>query len=320
MADRMFELISSLQTDYMAPIALVLILMGGGAILWPVLAQHVAGKGVRKRLHVDDSAEPKKDDAAAVRPKTAVGSKAVKKAHEFYAKTDPENVARLRLNLIRAGYMDPKAVGYFFIIRFIMLAVSAGGAFAYSEIFSPDATLANTVIFSLMAGAFGYFVPGLVLQQQIKTKRTEYRNGFPDFMDLMIVCSDAGMSMEASIDRVSREIALSYPSLSEHLHLVTIELRAGRNLESALKSLAERLGLEEVRSFATLLQQSKELGTSLSGALRVFSDEMRHKRMSRAEEKAHALPAKMSVPVTMCILPVVLVIAVIPIIVKMSAN
>ena len=86
---------------------------------------------------------------------------------------------------------------------------------------------------------------------------------------------------------------------------MSLELRAGRSLDDALKSLADRLSLDEVRSFATLLQQSKELGTSLSGALRVFSDEMRHKRMSLAEEKAHALPAKMSVPVTVCILPVV---------------
>jgi len=170
-----------------------------------------------------------------------------------------------------------------------------------------------------MAGAFGYFMPGLMLTRLVATKMREYRNGFPDFMDLMIVCSDAGLSMEAGVERVSRELAKTYPSLSQNLQLVSLELRAGRSLDDALKALSDRLSLDEVRSFATLLQQSKELGTSLSGALRVFSDEMRHKRMSLAEEKAHALPAKMSVPVTVCILPVVLMIAIIPIIVKMSA-
>lgn len=317
--DNFATFLSSIQSDALLPIAFLLMLMGAGAILAPVIVQRVGGNDARKRLAVE-SPVAKKTEQRVEKRKNAVGSKAIKKAQEFYAKTDPENVARLRLNLIRAGYMDPKAVGYFFVIRFVMLAAFAGVSFAYSQIFSPDATLTNTIVFSLMAGGFGYFSPGLVLQQKIKSKRTEYRNGFPDFMDLMIVCSDAGMSMEASIDRVSREIAISYPSLSEHLHLVTIELRAGRNLESALKSLSDRLGLEEVRAFATLLQQSKELGTSLSGALRVFSDEMRHKRMSRAEEKAHALPAKMSVPVTVCILPVVLMIAVIPIIVKFSTH
>jgi tight adherence protein C len=305
--------------DALAPIALLLVLLGAGGILAPAIVQRAGGKEARKRLVVENPVSAKSAKPEEKR-KSSVGSKAVKKAQDFYAKTDPENVARLRLDLIRAGYMDPKVVGYFFVIRFAMLALFTGASFAYSQIFSPEATLANTIIFSLIAGGFGYFAPGLVLQQKIKSKRTEYRYGFPDFMDLMIVCSDAGMSMEASIDRVSREIALSYPSLSEHLHLVTIELRAGRNLDSALKSLSERLGLEEVRAFATLLQQSKELGTSLSGALRVFSDEMRHKRMSKAEEKAHALPAKMSVPVTVCILPVVLMIAVIPIIVKFSTQ
>ena len=116
-----------------------------------------------------------------------------------------------------------------------------------------------------------------------------------------------------------RNWTAAYPSLSQNLQLVSLELRAGRSLDDALKSLADRLSLDEVRSFATLLQQSKELGTSLSGALRVFSDEMRHKRMSLAEEKAHSLPAKMSVPVTVCILPVVMMIAIIPIIVRLTA-
>jgi tight adherence protein C len=178
----------------------------------------------------------------------------------------------------------------------------------------------NQVIFIGMSGGFGYFVPGLVLSRMVSAKMREYRNGFPDFMDLMIVCSDAGMSMEAGIERVSRELLATYPALAQNLQLVSIELRAGRPLDDALKSLADRLSLDDVRSFATLLQQSRELGTSLSGALRVFSDEMRHKRMSLAEEKAHALPAKMSVPVTVCILPVVMLIAVIPIIVKMTVG
>jgi tight adherence protein C len=194
-----------------------------------------------------------------------------------------------------------------------VVAATAAASFFAAD--SPWTSRAGFVIFS---AALGYFLPAFWLSRQMSAKLTEYRHGFPDFMDLMIVCADAGMSLEAAVERVSREIAKSYPSLSQNLMLVTIELRAGRQMQDALKGLAERIGLDEVRSFATLLQQSKELGTSLSTALRVFSDEMRHKRMSLAEEKAHSLPAKMSVPVTMCILPVVLLIAVIPIIVQIS--
>jgi tight adherence protein C len=303
-------------------LALVLLLVGGGmAALWPMVAQRTARADIKRRLKVDmgDVAE-EKPSSSARRNREAVREKALKTAQDFYAKTDPENVARLRMKLIQAGYMEPRAVGWFFLIRFGAFAVFALGALFMGVTSGEESSALNRWMFIIGTGAMGYFVPGFVLSQKIRAKMTEYRNGFPDFMDLMIVCSDAGMSMEAGIERVSKELGPTYPSLSENLQLVSIELRAGRSLDDALKSLGDRLSLAEVRSFATLLQQSKELGTSLSGALRVFSDEMRHKRMSQAEEKAHALPAKMSVPVTVCILPVVLMIAIIPIIVKITSG
>lgn len=303
----------------LVPLAIVMLLAGGGVVLWPLFAGDSAENDVKRRLKVSHkkidiskpASEPKKTQSAVRR-------KAMKTAQDFYANADPENVARLRLKLIQAGYMEPSAVGNFFVIRFVCLAVFFISTLVLANIFGTDSTPLKRWMFAIMSGAFGYFLPGLILMSKVRTKLAEYRNGFPDFMDLMIVCSDAGMTMEAGIERVSKEIAMSYPSLAENLQLVSLELRAGRNLEDALKSLGDRLCLDEVRSFATLLQQSKELGTSLSGALRVFSDEMRHKRMSKAEEKAHALPAKMSVPVTVCILPVVLMIAIIPIIVKFN--
>lgn len=303
----------------LVPVAILLLAGGGLAVAWPLLAGGAARQQVKRRLRVDTGTAAPGPEPAQRRNTAAVREKAVKTAQDFYAKTDPENVARLRLKLIQAGYMDPRAVGAFFLIRFIALGsvallafvalTYAGGRFAESR-----------MMFVAMAAAAGYFLPGFALGRRVKVKMQEYRNGFPDFMDLMIVCADAGMSMEAAIERVSRELAKTYPSLSENLQLISLELRAGRSLDDALKALAERLNLDEVRSFATLLQQSKELGTSLSGALRVFSDEMRHKRMSKAEEKAHALPAKMSVPVTVCILPVVMMVAIIPILVKMTAG
>jgi tight adherence protein C len=314
--------LASLRPTSLMPVALVLFAGGGLAVGWSMLTVRGEQNDVKRRLKV----ETQMPVAAAAEPEKrknvdAVREKAAKTAHEFYAKSDPENVARLRLKLIQAGYMDPGAVGTFFLIRFGCFFLGAVGAFLVNNwMASAEATTFSRWSFVIMAGAAGYFLPGLVLGRLITNKMREYRNGFPDFMDLMIVCSDAGMAMEAGIERVSKELATSYPGLSQNLQLVSLELRAGRSLDDALKSLADRLSLDEVRSFATLLQQSKELGTSLSGALRVFSDEMRHKRMSLAEEKAHALPAKMSVPVTVCILPVVLMVAIIPIIVKMSAD
>ncbi|MDX8451509.1 type II secretion system F family protein [Bradyrhizobium sp. Arg314] len=313
--------LASLAPTSPMPVAVLLLVLGGGAVAWPLVLAKGDRSEVKRRLKVEatqpvEQAEPKpKKNTSAVR------EKAVKRAQEFYAKSDPENVARLRMKLIQAGYMEPRAVGMFFLIRFATLVGAALGAFLVNHwAASAESTMTSRWTFIILSGAGGYFLPGLVLTQKIREKMREYRNGFPDFMDLMIVCSDAGMSMEAGIERVSKELARSYPSLSQNLILVSLELRAGRSLDDALKALADRLSLDEVRSFATLLQQSKELGTSLSGSLRVFSDEMRHKRMSLAEEKAHALPAKMSVPVTVCILPVVLMIAIIPIIVKLTAH
>jgi tight adherence protein C len=302
----------------LAPTSLVPV---AGAVAWPLVLAKGDRDEVKRRLKVETSHPAEQAESSPKKSTNAVREKAVKRAQEFYAKSDPENVARLRLKLIQAGYMEPRAVGMFFLIRFATMVGAALGAFLINHwAASAESTMTSRWTFIILSGAGGYFLPGLVLTQKVREKMREYRNGFPDFMDLMIVCSDAGMSMEAGIERVSKELARTYPSLSQNLILVSLELRAGRSLDDALKALADRLSLDEVRSFATLLQQSKELGTSLSGSLRVFSDEMRHKRMSMAEEKAHALPAKMSVPVTVCILPVVLMIAIIPIIVKLTAH
>ena len=318
--DGVILFLAGLRPDPMTAAAIGLLIAGGLAVAWPMLAGGGARADVKRRLRVEQPAatdqpkeEPPKRQASAVR------EKALRTAQEFYAKSDPENVARLRLKLIQAGYMDPRSVGTFFVIRFLCFGGFAIAALVAGSWWGADSGFSRWA-FVIMAGAGGYFLPGLVLSQQVRTMMREYRNGFPDFMDLMIVCSDAGMSMEAGIERVAKELQRSYPALSQNLQLVSLELRAGRSLDDALKALADRLSLDEVRSFATLLQQSKELGTSLSGALRVFSDEMRHKRMSLAEEKAHALPAKMSVPVTVCILPVVMMIAIIPIIVRMTGD
>ncbi len=303
------------------PIALITLTVGVLTLVASAVMARTDRNVARRRLRVEPE-ETSDDVAPQVRKSSrkAARERAVQTTLDFYSKGDPENVARLRLKLIKAGYMEPGAVGTFFIIRFAAFLVFGLAALVITTTVGTDSTAANRWIFIGIASGFGYFLPGFVLSRVVASKVSEYRNGFPDFMDLMIVCSDAGMSMEAGIDRVSRELETTYPTLSKHLQLLSIELRVGRNLEDALRSLGDRLNLEEVRSFATLLRQSKELGTSLSGALRVFSDEMRHKRISLAEEKAHALPAKLSIPVTACILPVVLMIAIIPVIVKFTTE
>lgn len=318
------ELILSLKPTSMMPIAFVLALLGMGLIAWVVRSQSQVRETTRNRLSLKKSRnklsldEEKELAQEPSKAKSIMPKKAIQKASDFYANTDPDDVIRIRAKLIKAGFLEPGAVGVYFLLR-IGLGL---GLLLFSLplliIFSPDIPISKQLLYAAIAGLSGYFVPNIILNRRTKKRVHEYQIGFPDFMDLMIVCADAGMSMEAAIERVSREIVEQYPALAQNLAIVTIELRAGRQLADALKSLSDRLGLDEVRAFATLLQQSKELGTSLSDTLRVFSDEMRHKRMSKAEEKAHALPAKMTVPVTVFILPVIMLIATIPAIVNMT--
>src|SRR5207253_5282908 len=183
-----------------------------------------------------------------------------------------------------------------------------------------DDLAGNIWFFVWGAGLCGYFVPNFYLKRRIRARENEHRAGFPDFMDLLVVCADAGLSMEAALDHVGRELSDSYPSLSANIYMATLEIRAGRTLSEALEHFGDRLGLDEARSFATLLQQSEELGSSLTDALRVYSDDMRHQRLSRAEEKAYSLPAKLSVPLTLCVFPVVIIVIMLPVFVRFKVG
>ncbi len=230
-----------------------------------------------------------------------------------YAAGDGKDMKILRQRLVRAGIFDSSAVAYFFLARTGLAVGLALVAFFFAPA-EPGSSSYWMMIGA--AGVFGYVGPSVYLDRRIAARRDEHRAGFPDFMDLLVVCADAGLSMEAALDRVGRELGDSYPSLTANIHIATLEIRAGRPLTEALDHLADRLGLEEARSFATLIQQSDELGSSITEALRVYSDDMRHKRLSSAEEKAYSLPTKLSLPMMMCIFPVLFVVILLPVAVR----
>ena len=236
---------------------------------------------------------------------------------KHYSTEDKGNTKELRRQLLQAGFLDPRAPAFFFLARALAALVLALSAFlAMPAVLGPESPMLMPL--TLAGGLKGYFAPSIYLSRRIAGRQVEHRAGFPDFMDLLVVCADAGLSMEAALDRVGRELADSYRSLSANIHMATLEMRAGRTLSETLDHLADRLGLEEARSFATLLQQSEKLGSSLTEALRVYSDDMRHKRLSRAEEKAYSLPAKLSVPLTLCVFPVVIIVIMLPVYVKLK--
>jgi tight adherence protein C len=251
------------------------------------------------------------------------GIKAAQKILDYttkhYGSTDQGDAKVLRQRLIRAGIFDPRAVGYFFVGRLALAIGLAIGAFLFVPAFvSLGASMFWLAV--LMAGVLGYVGPSFYVDKRIKSRCDEHRSGFPDFMDLLVVCADSGLSMEASLERVGAELAATYPSLGANIHMTNLEIRNGRSMTDALEHFGDRLGLEEARSFATLIQQSAELGSSITDALRVYSDDMRHKRLSRAEEKAYSLPAKLSVPMMVCIFPVLFVVILLPVIVRLYTH
>jgi tight adherence protein C len=237
-------------------------------------------------------------------------------AQKHYGTHDSKDMKVLRKRLILAGIYDPRGVAIFFVAR---TALAVGLAVA-AMMFAPGEGKATYWMIVGAAGMLGYVGPSVYLDRRIASRRDEHRSGFPDFMDLLVVCADAGLSMEASLERVGRELADSYPSLCANIHMANLEIRAGRTMTEALEQLADRLGLEEARSFATLIQQSDELGSSITEALRVYSDDMRHKRLSRAEEKAYSLPAKLSLPMMICIFPVLFVVILLPVGVRLATG
>jgi tight adherence protein C len=251
------------------------------------------------------------------------GIKAAQKLIDYttkhYSTADAGDMKVLRQRLVAAGIYDPHAAAYYFLAR---MAAAVGFAIAAYFALSMLGMNAKTSfwLFVIGGGGLGYLAPSIYLDRRIAARRMEHQAGFPDFMDLLVVCADAGLAMEAALDRVGRELGVSYPSLTANIHMANLEIRAGRTMTEALNHLGERLGLEEARSFATLIQQSDELGSSISDALRVYSDDMRHKRLSRAEEKAYSLPAKLSVPMMVCIFPVLFIVILCPVIVRVATG
>jgi tight adherence protein C len=235
---------------------------------------------------------------------------------KHYSADNTEQTKVLRRRMIQAGIYNPHAVAYFFLGRTAIAVGLATLAFFLIP-------LEGGPVFWLwvgVAGTVGYLGPSMYIDKRIRASKAEHQAGFPDFMDLLVVCADAGLSMEASLDRVGRELSDSYPSLTANLHMTNLEIRAGRTMTDALEHLGDRLGIEEARSFSTLIQQSAELGSSITEALRVYSDDMRHKRLSRAEEKAYSLPVKLSLPMMICIFPVLFVVILLPVIVRLHVG
>lgn len=225
----------------------------------------------------------------------------------------------LEAKLFRAGFYQSSAPAVYTLSRIAAVGIGFLGCYAgLAAVVPPQIPGLLTFGAAALFGLACLVIPSIMLDRFENAQKETYRRGFPDFMDMMITCADAGMSLEGAVERVSTELAGTHKWLGIQLSIMNLQLRAGKPLRDALRELADRIGLDEAKALAVLFRQSEELGTSLTEALRVYSDEMRSKRILRAEERGNALPVKMMIPLGVCVFPVVLMIILLPIIIRMK--
>jgi tight adherence protein C len=208
--------------------------------------------------------------------------------------------------LTEAGYRGPNAVTTFLGAK-ILFAVGLPLLF-FVIMATLRQPIANTLLWSVVFAVVGFYLPTLWLWQEAGKRKVEVTHALPDALDLLVVCVEAGLGLNAAIVKVSQEIALSSPVLSLELRQVNIEMKAGINRIDALRSLAERTGVADVKSLVAVLVQTDRLGTSVAASLRAQSDSLRIKRRQRAEEAAHKVAVKLVFPLVLCIFPELLLV------------
>jgi len=294
--------------DALTLTALVMVAAGVGALGFVGVLQARTGLARRARLEPSSAGSL----GAASQPAAFAGLVGgVRRLGGRQEDQDPNQVSALRNKLMQAGFTSREAVGYYLGARSIALIAAT-----LATLMVIPLAFSHTGLGAMMVAGFFALVAVLGPDQVLRMRRTarerEYRDGFPDLLDLLVASVQAGLSLDAAVSRIAEELANRYPNLSDHLLLMTLELRAGRARKEAWARLADRLGIDEARSFATMLRQAEDMGTSLGETLTAFSDDMRAKRILRAEELASALPAKLMLPLILFIFPCLMGVLILP--------
>jgi tight adherence protein C len=211
----------------------------------------------------------------------------------------------LRLRFLNAGIRHQDARLFYFAAKTFLPLFFSTLVFVSLRASSQGLTL---MFYVLMAALIGCYLPNLLLHLKVKSRQREIFENFPDAADLMLVCVEAGLGLDSGLTKVTDEIRRKSEALAEELHLTNLEMRAGATREKSLRNLALRTGLEEIGTFATMLTQAEKFGTSIGESLRVFSDDLRHKRQVRAEESAAKIPTKILFPLVFFIFPSVIMV------------
>ena len=224
---------------------------------------------------------------------------------------DMDQASPLRIRFLNAGIRHPDAALVFFGAKTLLPFVLAAAAFLVLRASSQMEGTSLLLCISI-AALVGCYVPNLALFWLARGRKREIFENFPDAADLMLVCVEAGLGLDAGLTKVADEMRVKSMALAEELHWTNLEMRAGGTREKSLRNLAVRTGVEEIQTFATMLTQADRFGTSIGDSLRVFSDDLRHKRQVRAEMLAAKVPTKMLIPLVLCIFPSILMVILAP--------
>ena len=249
-----------------------------------------------------------RQDAGEERPRYQSLIGALKRIGEKAPKS-PREMGSLRLRLVQAGFRRDEALTLFFGIR-VAFALGLFALFSTSILSRPN------IMVALGALGLGYILPGMMLARMAKRRAHRIRLALADMLDLLVVSVEAGLGLDAALQRVGQELAFAYPALSDELRLINLELRAGKPRAEALRNLADRTGVDDLGSLVTMLIQTDKFGTSVAQSLRVYSETLRTKRRQRAEEAAAKTGVKMVFPLVICIFPAIWVITIGPAAIK----
>ncbi|MEO6319986.1 MAG: type II secretion system F family protein [Polaromonas sp.] len=233
----------------------------------------------------------------------------VKIAGPFAQLSTPEgewDKSPIRVKFFNAGIRSEDASLIYFAAKTLLPLVFS--ALTFLALRSANQSNLTFLFYVMVSAMLGCYLPNIFLHFKIKARQREIFENFPDAADLMLVCIEAGLGLDAGLTKVAEEIQIKSVALAEELHLTNLEMRAGGTREKSLKNLALRTGVEEIGTFATMLTQADKFGTSIGESLRVFSDDLRHKRQMRAEELAAKVPTKMLFPLVVCIFPSIIMV------------
>lgn len=278
-----------------------------GGMVWSVVGTR---SGAARRLQRRLAPSPDLPDLVAPRIDAA---RAVAKGLTPLARLaspGADRVDQIRSRLSHAGFRSPYAISLFLAVKALLAMVFPAVVLWVS--LTRVEPIPHVHAVAVGVAALGYFLPNLWLRGRARRRQTAIDRGLPDSLDLMVTCVEAGLGLDAAVQRVSMEVALAHPVLAEELALTFLEVKAGVRRTDAFRRLADRTGVQDLKTLAATLNQTDMFGTSVSKALRVQSEGMRTRRMQRAEERAAVLSVKMTVPLVLCFLPAIFAILVGP--------